>query len=155
MKNIYFDVEKCLGCKSCELACAISHSVSKELEKMIKEKDKSLPRIKITFSKDKNYPMSCRHCKDPKCVEACMAAAISKDEKTGQILYDEDKCVGCWMCVMVCPYGAIRPNKKVKIPVRCDLCTDIDEPQCVKACPVKAVLWVEEEELEQRKYSTT
>jgi carbon-monoxide dehydrogenase iron sulfur subunit len=51
------------------------------------------------------------------------------------------------MCVMVCPYGAIRPNIKKKIAVRCDKCKDKDEPACVKACPTGAIVWAEETEL--------
>jgi carbon-monoxide dehydrogenase iron sulfur subunit len=54
--------------------------------------------------------------------------------------YDKDKCVGCWMCVMSCPFGAIRPNRKTKKVVRCDLCSDVDTPRCAKSCPVKAIV---------------
>ena len=146
MKRLYFDIEKCLGCRTCEFACAMAHSVTKDLFKMLREKDKSLPRIKIAFAKDENYPVACRHCDDPKCVDACMSAALSKDPVSGQVMYNKDKCVGCWMCVMVCPYGAIRPDKNVKIAIRCDLCIDVGEPQCVKSCPVKAITWAEEED---------
>jgi len=129
----------------------VGHSVSQDLFKALKEKNVQLPRIQVSSAKLKNYPVSCRHCEDPKCVDACMSAALSKDSKSGQVLYDKDKCVGCWMCVMVCPYGAIRPDKKSKIAIRCDFCTDIGEPQCAKSCPVKAIMWVEEEELEKVK----
>ncbi len=144
MKQLYYDIKKCLGCKSCEIACAVAHSVSNELFKAIKEEILSLPRKKIISSKDKNYPVSCRHCKDPKCVDACMAAALVYDKEKGMVLHDESRCVGCWMCVMVCPYGAIRPNIKTKIPIRCDKCKDKDEPSCVKACLTGAIIWQEE-----------
>jgi len=154
MKNLYYDVKKCLGCKSCEIACAVAHSVTNELFKAIKEEILSLPRKKIISSKNKNYPVSCRHCKDPKCVDACMAAALVYDKEKGMVLHDESRCVGCWMCVMVCPYGAIRPNIKTEIPIRCDKCKprtidmvrgkDKDEPSCVKACPTGAIIWQEE-----------
>ncbi len=147
MKQLYYDVKKCLGCKSCEIACALAHSASSDLFKAIKEEILSLPRKKVISSKDKNYPVSCRHCKDPKCVDACMAAALVYDKEKGMVLHDEKRCVGCWMCVMVCPYGAIRPNIKTKIPVRCDKCKDKDEPSCVKACPTGAIMWLEEEAL--------
>ncbi len=137
MKKLYYDVEKCLACKSCEIACAIAHSLTSDLFKAIKEE--------ILSSKNKNYPVSCRHCKEAKCVDACMAAALIYDTEKGMVMHDEKRCVGCWMCVMVCPYGAIRPNLKLKIPLRCDKCIDKDEPSCVKACPTKAVIWQEEE----------
>lgn len=144
MKKLYYDVKKCLGCKSCEIACAVAHSAAQELFKAIREEVLSLPRKKVLGSKGKNYPVSCRNCEDPKCVDACMAAALRFDKEKGIVLHDESRCVGCWMCVMVCPYGAIRPNIKEKIPVRCDKCKDRDEPACVKACPTGAIIWQEE-----------
>lgn len=144
MKQLYYEVKKCLGCKSCEIACAISHSVTGELFSAIREDVLSLPRKKVLHLKGNNYPVSCRHCKDPKCVNACMAAALTYDKEKGMVLYDQLRCVGCWMCVMVCPYSAIRPDLKTKIPVRCDKCKDKDEPACVKACPTGAIIWQEE-----------
>jgi len=144
MKQLYYDINKCLGCKSCEIACALSHSLSKELFQALKEENLSLPRKKILFSKGKNYPVSCRNCKEPKCVDACMSGCLSYDKEKGVVLHDEMRCVGCWMCVMVCPYGAIRPNIKTRIPLRCDKCKDKDEPACVKACLTGAIIWQEE-----------
>jgi anaerobic carbon-monoxide dehydrogenase iron sulfur subunit len=144
MKNLYYDIKKCLGCKSCEIACAVAHSVSQDLFQVINEQVLSLPRKKVYFSGDKNYPVSCRHCKDPKCVDACIACALVYDQEKGIVAHNDKRCVGCWMCVMVCPYGAIRPNIKVKVPVRCDKCKDKDQPACVKACPTGAIIWKEE-----------
>ncbi len=99
-----------------------------------------MPRKKVFSASGGNYPVSCRHCEDAKCVSACMAGALSRDEKQGMVIHDESRCVGCWMCVMACPYGAIRPNVKAKKPVRCDKCADKDEPACVKACPTRAII---------------
>jgi len=127
----------------------LAHSSACDLFKAIKEKTLSLPAKKVLFSRGKNYPISCRNCEDPKCVDACMAAALSFDKKIGMVLHEKERCVGCWMCVMSCPYGAIRPNKKTNIPVRCDKCKDKDEPSCVKACPTGAVIWQEEAVLER------
>lgn len=126
------------------MACALAHSLTGDLFKVLGEEILSLPRKQVFSAKDKNYPVSCRHCKDPKCVDACMAAALYLDKEKGMVEHDEKRCVGCWMCVMVCPYSAIRPNIKTKIPVRCDKCKDKDEPACVKACPTGAIIWQEE-----------
>lgn len=144
MKQLYYDVKKCLGCKSCEVACALAHSLTQNILTALKEEKVSLPRKKIMHLKGKNYPVSCRHCKDPKCVDACMARALIYDKEKDQVVHDENRCVGCWMCVMVCPYGAVRPNIKTKIPLRCDKCKDKNEPSCIKACPTGAVIWQEE-----------
>ena len=144
MKQLSYEVKKCLGCKSCEVACSLAHSLTGDLFKAFKEEELSMPRKKVLSSKGKNYPVSCRHCKEPKCVDACMAAALVYDAKSGLVEHDQERCVGCWMCVMVCPYGAIRPNISAKMPLRCDKCKDKNEPACVKACPTRAIIWQEE-----------
>ena len=146
MKNLYYISKKCVGCKTCELSCALAHSQSEELSAALKEIKLSLPRNAVFGARGENYPVSCRHCKDPKCVSACMARALTRDAATGTVLHDENRCVGCWMCVMVCPYGAIRPNHKIKLPLRCDRCMDLDQPACTKSCPTRAILWEEEPE---------
>jgi anaerobic carbon-monoxide dehydrogenase iron sulfur subunit len=151
MKKLFFYIEKCLACRTCEMVCCVGHSLNKDLFKDVRENSISPARLKIFSAKAKNYPLACRHCDDPKCVVACMSAALKKDEKTGQVLHDKDKCVGCWMCVMACPYGAIRLDRKEKIPLRCDLCIDIGEPRCAKNCPVKAIIWEEEAEIAKKK----
>lgn len=50
---------------------------------------------------------SCRNCEDAPCLDACPAGAIVRRKEDGYILLLEDKCVGCNMCVMVCPFNAI------------------------------------------------
>ena len=149
MKSLYYNVKKCTGCRSCEIACAVAHSESNELFAALREEVLSLPRVKVSGCAGNNYPVSCRHCREPKCVDACMAAALSLDKKKGIVEHNEKRCVGCWMCVMVCPYSAIKPNFKTKMPVRCDKCKDKQEPACVKACPTGAIIWQEEMAVEK------
>src|SRR5512135_3722650 len=107
MKKIYYDVKKCLGCRSCEIACALAHSENPKLMKAFLAGKLTLPKKKVFSVKGRNYPVSCRHCTDPKCVDACMAAALTYDPKKGIVVHDDKRCVGCWMCVMACPYGAV------------------------------------------------
>lgn len=124
----------------------MAHSESGELFSALKEKEISLPRKRVFSSKGKNFPVSCRHCKEPKCIDACPAAALSLDEARGVVVHNKERCVGCWMCVMACPYGAgaTRPNLKSRLPLRCDKCEGRDEPGCIKSCPTGAVIWKEE-----------
>jgi len=139
-KKLKYNPKKCLSCRTCEIACAVGHSETKQLLCAIKEKQLSLPRVKVfTYQGIEGFPVACRHCDEPKCVISCISCALTKDAETGMVNYDKDKCVGCWMCVMACPYGAIRPNYKTKKTIRCDLCSDVDTPRCLESCPVKVI----------------
>jgi carbon-monoxide dehydrogenase iron sulfur subunit len=155
MKQLFINIDKCLACRSCEIACAVAHSDSKDLFLAIHEEPKALPRMKVEKgSRLRTFPLQCRHCEEPYCIDACISGAISKDPETGLVISDEEKCVGCWMCVMVCPFGVIRPggkaDKQGKIALKCDLCQDEDEPACVKACPTKAIFFGEPEDFKEK-----
>ena len=51
--------------------------------------------------------------------------------------------MGCWTCIMVCPYGAIIMDKEGKVVAKCDLCQGFDEPACVANCPNEALVFKE------------
>lgn len=91
-----------------------------------------------------SFAIQCRHCPDAPCVEACISGAMSRNEKTEVVNCDEDKCVGCWSCIMVCPYGVIKRNYSVrKVASKCDLCVDEELPVCVKNCPNEALKFLD------------
>lgn len=86
------------------------------------------------------FPLFCRHCPEPECVIACMSGALQKDAGTGQVQYDEKRCGSCFMCVMSCPFGNIKPDWAHAKIVKCDFCkNDKEGPNCVKSCPQKAI----------------
>jgi carbon-monoxide dehydrogenase iron sulfur subunit len=161
LKRISIKLDRCIGCKSCELACAREHSPVKGLGKLEARREKLLPRIKVEYgsvdtsnvnrslgkrSRGKPYPIRCRHCAEPKCVSACMAGALVKLED-GTVRHLEEKCVGCWMCIMACPYGAISRDVEAKTIVKCDMCPDRMTPACVAACKSGA-MFIQWEEVE-------
>lgn len=147
MKRVFVDIDRCLACRSCEIACAVEHSRSKSLFSAIQERPRSLPRVNVERDyRYRTFPVQCRHCEEPYCIDACISGAITRNPQTGLVTSDEQRCIGCWMCVMVCPYGVIRPSKEQKIALRCDLCQDREEPACVAACPTGALFFCEAEE---------
>jgi len=151
MKKIYCDIKKCLGCGSCEIACAIEHSKSKNLNKAIKEEPSPIKRRKAQFiATGAAISTGCYHCEDAPCVAACMSGAMYKDKETGQTKHDKDKCVGCWMCIMSCPFGALTRQKEEKLVLKCDLCPDRDVPACVEACPTGALFLGTEKEFKEK-----
>jgi carbon-monoxide dehydrogenase iron sulfur subunit len=65
---------------------------------------------------------------------------MHRDEKTGTVLSDPDKCVGCWMCIMVCPVGAVNRGAQKRVASKCDLCMGEEVPACVANCPNEAIV---------------
>ncbi len=138
MKEILIDIEKCMGCKSCEIACRVAHSKSKNLFDAIFEERLSQKRVFVENIDGIPIPIQCRHCEEAPCTIACMTGALYKDEK-GITCYNESICVGCFMCVMVCPFGVINNNRYEKKIIKCDRCPDREIPSCVEACPTNAL----------------
>jgi carbon-monoxide dehydrogenase iron sulfur subunit len=136
--KIFCDIRKCVACKTCELACAVEHSKEKTLYAAIREIPSPKKRRRVLASDGKTLSVGCQHCQDAPCVAACMSGALYKD-KNGATAQDKEKCVGCWMCVMVCPFGAIERRMEEKVSVKCDLCPDREDFACVAACPTGAL----------------
>lgn len=152
MERIFCDFRKCLGCKACELACAVEHSSSKDLFKAITEDDLPPPRIEAQAVEGRKISIGCQHCDPAPCVDACITGAMHKDE-SGATICDLDKCVGCWMCLMACPFGAITPGE---FALKCDLCPNrigrakAERYACVAACPTFALFAGEFEEFKAK-----
>ncbi len=80
-------------------------------------------------------------------MEACIAGAIRKNSTTGVVTIDEQRCIGCWTCIMVCPFGAVASSGKREVAYKCDGCEESEEMACVEACPTGALLYCEPVEL--------
>lgn len=144
MKRIYAKEDLCIGCRLCEIHCLVQHSKSKRiLTAMMREKEKVTPRVKVEESGQLTFALQCRHCENARCLEACMTGAIRRDPETGVILHDESKCVGCWMCVMTCPVGAVQRGREGHVASKCDLCQGEKIPACVHNCPNEALVFEE------------
>ncbi len=146
-KTIYVREEYCMGCRLCEIHCLVEHSRSKKIIKAYKEEfPRALPRMIVEQVGPLSFALPCRHCEEAPCIAACITAAMYRDKKTGAVICDEGRCVGCWSCIMVCPFGVIlRDTKERKVVTKCDLCPDRDVPICVLACPNEALVYGEAE----------
>jgi carbon-monoxide dehydrogenase iron sulfur subunit len=142
MRRIIIEQDKCDGCKNCSIACMQAH---RETPGTVYDLDlldpKNEARHSIVKGQGGYVPLFCRHCAVPECAAACMSGALRKDPKTGHVQYDKDRCGVCFMCVMSCPYGNIKPDRvSHRRIVKCDFCVDDgEEPNCVKNCPKKAI----------------
>ena len=141
MKKIVPDENWCLGCKLCEVYCRTAHSQTKNIVKAHrKETSKPVSRIKVEDGKGFHIALSCRHCKDAKCVKACITGAMHKTPD-GQSAVDKERGIGCHTCILVCPFGAlvIEDSCYKKTVEKCDLCLERGEPACVAHCPNNAL----------------
>ena len=143
MKRIFIDVEKCDGCKNCSVACMQAHrSDSGDVYTLnLNDAENESRNFIFLDEKGRYVPIFCRHCAKPECIMSCMSGAIAKDEASGHVLYDEEKCGSCFMCVMNCPYGVLKPDRKTRNKViKCDFCKhDPEGPNCVRMCVKKAI----------------
>ncbi len=143
MKRIYVNEEWCLGCHLCEYQCAFANSGMDDMVKALKGKTIH-PRIKVEGDNRISFAVNCRHCSDARCIKGCISGALSRD-KDGVVVIDTDKCVGCFTCILSCPYGAIMPSGDHSVVQKCQLCLDnkAGEPACVKGCPNRAIVYEE------------
>ena len=141
MKRVYVNEEWCLGCHLCEYNCAFANSHLPDMALALKGKP-IYPRIHVEEGERISYAVSCRHCEDPLCVKSCIAGALSKEGEVIEV--NQDKCVGCLTCVLVCPYGALAPNEN-GVMQKCELCLENagGQPACVIGCPNKAIVYEE------------
>ena len=155
MEEVFVDIVRCTGCKSCEIACAVEHSVSKQLFGAVFEQPRPQKRIHVESAMAYAYPVRCLHCTDAPCVAACPNGAMTRDAVLGSVVVDEDRCQGCFMCAMVCQFGAISVDPTRRVVVKCDFCPDRrrqgKQPACVEACPTHALQFGDEEDLSKDK----
>ncbi len=149
--KVYFELGKCMSCHSCELACALEHSQSKELVKAIGEDPPPVARVHVEDIEGVGVSVQCRHCEDAPCVSVCPREAIEKLGPGEAVLIDEEKCTGCKFCVAACPFGAVIVSAEAKVALKCDLCParakEGQEPACVDACPSGALCFGTAKEL--------
>jgi carbon-monoxide dehydrogenase iron sulfur subunit len=143
MKRIMIEIDKCNGCKNCNVACMQAH---REDDGNIYTLNFSDPRSEsrnfiLSGNAGKYVPIFCRHCYEPECVKSCMSGALTKDPESGHVLYDDKRCGACFMCVMNCPFGVPKPDRATRSKVIwCDFCKNDEEgPNCVRMCPNKAI----------------
>ncbi|MCL4419976.1 4Fe-4S dicluster domain-containing protein [Patescibacteria group bacterium] len=147
MQKLYYRAKHCDGCLACEVACMEKKSFSKSL--FMAKLEQPVPKARVSFAKFGQFYWAsvCQHCVEAMCVGACMTGAMQYSE-TGEVVHDVEQCVGCWMCVMVCPFGAVVPLEDLKKVSKCDLCMDEKTPPCVVACTRKALSYCTPEDYE-------
>ena len=156
-QGLLYDSTTCVGCKACVSACKQANQLPPDFNSKDKLWDdavdlsgKTLNVIKVYKDKDSDayafVKRQCMHCVDPACVSACPASAMTKNEDTGVVQYNKDKCIGCRYCQVACPYGIPRYEWDKAFPQirKCELCRERAKegkiPACAEACPTGATI---------------
>ena len=137
MRIVTMDPKKCVACGNCEFACAF---------KQKQDFDRRDSNIRVNFYPEEKFcfPLTCVHCSEPWCLEVCPAGAISRNPETNAVTIDANKCAGCKMCILACPFGNIHFDTVAMVSHKCDLCGG--EPNCVKFCISGALQFEDEAE---------
>src|SRR4030042_1932766 len=145
--GLVFDLDRCMGCVGCRIACKVEHSLDKASGirvDTIGGPHPDTPGGKYPNLSMHYLPVPCMHCSNPPCIDACPEEAIYK-RQDGIVLLDEEKCNGCQACIPACPYGVLIYNTERDIVQKCSLCAHrIDqglEPFCVLCCETEAMFF--------------
>ncbi|MDI6762325.1 MAG: 4Fe-4S dicluster domain-containing protein [Thermodesulfobacteriota bacterium] len=141
-KVLSFDLNKCTGCRACEIRCSFKHfrliNPTKSRIRIIKFEEFGL-----------NVPTVCQQCTEAACMKVCPTKALREDLDTGARIIDDRRCIGCNLCMNICPFGALTLTSEKKL-IKCTLCQG--DPYCVKYCETGALSYekVEKTEVEKR-----
>lgn len=149
--GFYFDQTRCIGCHACQVACKdrLGLDIAGPLPRRVHSYETG------TFPEATIYHISvgCNHCEDPACVAQCPTGAMFMSDD-GIVLHDDDRCIVCKNCMMVCPYGAPQYDPVENMIIKCDSCKPLREagmkPVCVDACPMRALDFGRIEDLKAR-----
>jgi len=152
--GVLVDTTLCLGCRSCEAACAEANGLP-EPERLGDEtifanrRETSEHQFTVVNqAKGAGEPRyaktQCMHCIVPACASACPVKALDKTE-AGPVVYHADRCIGCRYCMIACPFGVPKYEYDKAIPYvrKCTMCAarlaQGKSPACVESCPAGAL----------------
>jgi len=157
--GILYDSTRCVGCQSCEFACAEANNLPEPTGMpeigVIRKTDETRRTVVNAYETSKGevyVKRQCMHCNEPACAAACLTQAMLKT-KEGPIIWRGEKCMGCRYCMVSCPFDGPKfeyhsANPKI---TKCDMCFNrLEEgkiPACVENCPAEALVFGTRREL--------
>lgn len=130
------DRDKCIGCKACVMACSFAQ---KRTFNPLYARIWVLRKESIFLA----VPMTCEQCSPSPCRIVCPTKAIIEEPGSGIIKIMSERCIGCKVCMWVCPFRAITLDFEKRVAAKCELCDG--DPECVKVCIPKALQYVKAE----------
>jgi len=96
------DLGRCVGCQTCTIACKMENGLPPGTlwRTVLDAETGRFPDVRRTF-----VPLTCMHCADPPCYDACPTTA-TRVRDDGIVWIVDEICIGCGSCVVACPYEA-------------------------------------------------
>jgi len=134
-KVLMIHPDKCTGCQNCELACGFSH------ENQFRP---TATRVHVYSWEREGFsvPMMCQQCDSASCVKVCPTGAMHRAKGSTLVEYSREKCIGCRMCTIACPFGNAVYDSVTESILKCDTCGG--DPACVQFCPSQALEFVDD-----------
>jgi len=159
--GVLVDTTRCIGCRSCEVACSTTHdnfvpdvNADNALEKVRDTTEKQYTVVNRFETKKGEVfvKKQCMHCWQPACAAACLVNAMVKT-KEGPVIWDGDKCMGCRYCMVSCPFDIPKAEYNSTNPriMKCTMCYERlqegKKPACVEACPTDTLMFGQKRDL--------
>src|SRR5690606_24131728 len=143
----FVDMQRCIGCKACEMACAECETNGQQSMIHIDYIDR--------YINTQTSVQVCMHCEDPACAKVCPAVAIEKDEFGIVHSANTARCIACSNCVNACPIGVPKKMETTDLMMKCNMCYDRTsagkKPMCATVCPSGALYFGTREEMAKRR----
>jgi formate dehydrogenase iron-sulfur subunit len=148
--------ELCIGCRACQTACkswnqlpgdkTVNRGSFENPPDLTPHLYNKIHYIEVPSEKDALrwlfVNQRCMHCDDAGCMKICPSPGALYKTKEGAVATNKDKCIGCKLCAVGCPFNVPRYDDKDKIS-KCHLCFDRIanglQPACTKTCPTDAL----------------
>lgn len=163
IEHIRVTPDKCRACRRCEVACIAAHH-NMSFKEAMKHRDVLVSRVQVVKAEGLKTTVRCHQCQPAPCCNVCPTGALQQEDD-GRIIFREELCIACKMCISACPYGTISLDAAAheglpaadgddapalagpgrEVAVRCDMChawrmeNGKKITACMEACPVRAL----------------
>lgn len=137
-RGFIFNQKLCVNCKSCSAACTMENGFNIKPRSVLSSNPEVSATLPLSY-----LSIACNHCEIAVCMNGCPASAYNREQLSGAVLIDNNKCIGCKYCIWNCPYDAPKYDPVNRVIGKCHLCYSRLEsgmmPACAAGCPTGAL----------------
>ena len=145
-KTLYLDVQKCVGCYACAVACMDQNDTDLLAGDLVYRRVMHVEGEEAGEVRIVHVSAACMHCEGAECLDACPSRALRRDPESGAVVVRRELCIGCHACAMACPFGVPRFGRDGTMQ-KCDGCYARTRygyaPACADICPTGALAYLD------------